>query len=1008
MVRHSGCFRGMTIVAVLLAVALSGCGGGVGSVGGGGQQTNPQYVGVSGAVNSGTGGSGSPSRLSPQPRAAGSTPFANATVRAIDYGTGQPHDFSPPEYTDSNGRYEVDLPKGRDFILFFEKTVSGKTERLSVVVPKTSAGQVVNADFGTSLVAEAVAATAGQLRSLSGAWVDNLTSSVATYIASLSLTDNTFTPGQTGALIGIHTGDGLNKTNTNASSIQTTIENLIKNVLVPPPGKPAQVAVTPGDGQVTLTWAAVDNATKYHVYRATSDNVSRFLHTYTVTVTDNSATDTTVANGTTYYYVVTAEGAGGEGAESAMVSAKPQAPAPGAPTGVTATPGDGKITISWTAVPGAASYNVYWSTSDNVSTTGGTKITCDNTTTQKVVEGLTNGTTYYFVVTVVKSGSESNRSLMVSAAPEYVPPAAGLADAKAMVASLRNTAQSITNYRGGSTPGNGLIDNAAGVLTAKIDNAVKPFFTNFANSLQTFTTPAFRAIGEMSTYPSGAAWSWDGYNLLFQTSRTDNKWVVTTTAGMTITLTKSAPAAGDYSPVNFTATSSSDNVLDYHGSFDNVVTKSVTINGTSVTLVSSADMTASFVDSAIGAGNTTTISAHLQVDLNDSNDITGFRIGFGFVSPVIKGSTQLVVTGLIPYAEYSSSSTITRSPQVSQIKLTSASLEVVGAGRFDGNFQIDLTPSKFTRESFAVTDGYSNTGGITLSWDERGATPKLLDVEGGAPEVGLWRYRSEPPTVSGNTWTLTKKDGSGSNWMVYTITVSGTGTARAISGTVRVHLWGSDWTNTISTIRYKAKGAMFAIPTTATFFGSYTNLDSSVPLDNVTGSITATFRNPQAADPFIVTNYEVYDVLKDNFPRVQVVFTGTIKPTGAAPITGQVTSENRFVAKGTAGLPDATYDYIVVDGTTNYTGGTETINGTAKVYARMDVANSYGDRAVSNRRASLSLVNAKGITFNLAWEKESGVTGTVANSTGTLLGVLDLTRDVPILRWVDGTLESLP
>jgi len=995
----------MTVVAVLLAVALSGCGGGGGGVGGGGQQTNPQFVGVSGTVNAGTGGSGSPSRLSPQPRAAGSTPFANAKVRAIDYGTGQEYVFSPPEYTDSNGRYEVDLPKGRDFILFFEKTVSGKTERLSVVVPKASAGQVVDADFGTSLVAEAVAATAGQLRSLSGAWVDNLTSSVATYVASLSLTDSTFTPGQTGALIGINIGDGLDKTDTNASSIQTTIENLITNVLVPPPGKPAQVVVTPGDGQVTLTWAAVDNATKYHVYRATSANVSRFSHTYTVTVTDNSATDTTVANGTTYYYVVTAEGDGGEGAESAMVSAKPQAPAPGAPTGVTATPGDGKITISWTAVPGAASYNVYWSTSDNVSTTGGTKITCDNTTTQKVVEGLTNGTTYYFVVTVVKSGSESARSLMVSAAPEYVPPAAGLADAKAMVASLRNTAQSITNYRGGSTPGNGLIDNAAGVLTAKIDNAVKPFFINFATSLETFTTPAFRAIGEMSAYPSGANWSWDGYNLLFQGLRTDNTWVVTTTAGMEITLTKSAPAAGNYSPVNFTARSSSDKVLDYHGSFDNVVTKSVTIDNTLVTLVSSADMTASFVDSAIGAGNTTTISAHLQVDLNSSNDITGFRIGFGFVSPVIKGSTQLVVTGLFPYAQYSSSSTITYSPQVSQIKLTSASLEVVGAGRFDGNFQIDLTPSKFTQETFDVTDGYI-TGTITLSWDERATTPKLLDVDGW--DMGLSRYRSEPPTLSGSTWTLTKKDWSGSNWVVYTITVSGTGTARAISGTVAASgPWGN-WTATISTIRYNAKAAMFAIPTRATFFGSYTNLDSSVPLDNVTGSITATFRNPQAADPFIVTNYEVYDVSKDNFPRVQVVFTGTIKPTGAAPITGQVTSENRFVAKGTAGLPDATYDYIVVDGTTNYTGGTETINGTAKVYARMDVANSYGDRAVSNRRASLSLVNAKGITFNLAWEKESGVTGTVANSAGTLLGVLDLTRDVPILRWVDGTLESLP
>ena len=49
---------------------------------------------------------------------------------------------------------------------------------------------------------------------------------------------------------------------------------------------------------------------------------------------------------------------GGESANSAQVSATPQATPPAAPTGVTATPGNGQVALSWTASAGATSYNV--------------------------------------------------------------------------------------------------------------------------------------------------------------------------------------------------------------------------------------------------------------------------------------------------------------------------------------------------------------------------------------------------------------------------------------------------------------------------------------------------------------------------------------------------------------------------------------------------------------------------------------------------------------------------
>ncbi len=100
-----------------------------------------------------------------------------------------------------------------------------------------------------------------------------------------------------------------------------------------------------------------------------------------------------------------------------------------ATTTVTASAGDGRVTISWNAVSGATSYNLYMAsvpgvTKSNYSTlTGGMKHT--NVTSPYIHTGLTNGTTYYFVVTTVNSAGESAESSEVSATPTTTSPYAG-------------------------------------------------------------------------------------------------------------------------------------------------------------------------------------------------------------------------------------------------------------------------------------------------------------------------------------------------------------------------------------------------------------------------------------------------------------------------------------------------------------------------------------------------------------------------------------------------------
>ena len=86
------------------------------------------------------------------------------------------------------------------------------------------------------------------------------------------------------------------------------------------PTAPSNLADPAGNGQVTLSWTGSSGATSYNVYRGTTSGQEALLHSG---VSGTSYTDSTAANGTTYFYEVTAVNSVGESGKSNEVSATP-------------------------------------------------------------------------------------------------------------------------------------------------------------------------------------------------------------------------------------------------------------------------------------------------------------------------------------------------------------------------------------------------------------------------------------------------------------------------------------------------------------------------------------------------------------------------------------------------------------------------------------------------------------------------------------------------------------
>ena len=186
---------------------------------------------------------------------------------------------------------------------------------------------------------------------------------------------------------------------------------------------------------LTLSWNVVSNASSYRVQLSTTSDFS-MLMTDDSTLTMTEKIVSSLSNGSTYYWRVSAKNSGGTSAWSEVRNFTTVPPSAGVPNlsapANAATDQPINLTLSWNTISGALSYRVQLSSTVDFAESLSDDSTL--TTTSKTINSLANGTTYYWRVNAKNSGGTSDwsevRSFMT------VPPTAGVP----MLSSPVNTA----------------------------------------------------------------------------------------------------------------------------------------------------------------------------------------------------------------------------------------------------------------------------------------------------------------------------------------------------------------------------------------------------------------------------------------------------------------------------------------------------------------------------------------------------------------------------------------
>jgi len=521
--------------AVVLAAAviiMSGCGGGGGDSGGGGSTVPSAPTGVTATA--------ADSQVSISWSAASGATSYNIYWSATA-GVTTSNGMKVPGA--ASGQAITGLTNGTVYYFIVTSVNSAGESAASsqVSATPTTSTSVPNSPLGVNAIAGNGQVELGW-NLLSGAISYNIyygTSSGVTTATGTKVTGAT----SGGAISGLANGTTYYFIVTAANSVgESAASSEVSATPLAPPSAPSGVSALSGNSSVTINWTTVASTT-YNIYWSSTSGVTITNGTKVSGATPGQSISS-LTNGTPYYFIVTAVVSGVESAASSEVSATPQVPLPGAPTGVGAVAGNAQVSVSWTGIGGATSYNLYYSTSSNVTTTTyTTKVT--NATSGQAITSLTNGTTYYFIVTAVDVSGESPASSTASATPRLPGPTgvavAGVGNAR--VALSWTTVSGATSYNiyfgtsSGVTIANGTKDagKTSGDSVYGLTNGTTYYFivTAVVSGVESAASTEVSGMPFLPSAPTGVianagnekvAVSWTavsgatGYNLIYGTT----------------------------------------------------------------------------------------------------------------------------------------------------------------------------------------------------------------------------------------------------------------------------------------------------------------------------------------------------------------------------------------------------------------------------------------------------------------------------------------------------------
>ena len=179
---------------------------------------------------------------------------------------------------------------------------------------------------------------------------------------------------------------------------------------------PKNITTIRSDAVINLSWSDVAAAESYNLYWSTSADVLSISSK--IENVSSPFTHDNLNNRQQYYYYITAANSRGESAASQVAIVQPYLMT--VPQNVQAISGDSQSTVTWNDVSDALSYNLYWKKDISGVTTNDNQII--NVTSPYVHDSLINNDIYFYVVTAVYAGGESDPSEEVSVVPRIPPP----------------------------------------------------------------------------------------------------------------------------------------------------------------------------------------------------------------------------------------------------------------------------------------------------------------------------------------------------------------------------------------------------------------------------------------------------------------------------------------------------------------------------------------------------------------------------------------------------------